>query len=136
MKAVSTLLAVLLSAPLAVGCATAASASSCRPGEATVSCCIKKFPLSPVESCGITEAEAMRTLVVLAAAYEATEFTEDEDEFANNAGLPEWKQKCIKLYVDCKNQHWTGNCYDCIRRCEGQHDWPFAICEPRKRRRR
>lgn len=134
MKDVSTLLAMLLLAPLVAGCATAASASSCRPGDSTVSCCIKKFPLSPVESCGITEAEAMRTLVTLAVAYEATELAEEEDEFANNADLPEWKQRCIRLYVGCKNQLWTGNCYDCIRYCEGQREWPQRKCRPRKKR--
>ncbi len=78
----------------------------------------------------------MATLTALAVAHEATELTEDEDDFANNADLPEWKQKCIRFYVDCKNQNWKGNGYDCIRRCEGQQDWPFALCEPRKKRRR
>lgn len=130
----NSILALVLLAPLSVGCATAASASSCRPGESSVTCCIKKFPLSPVESCGAAEAEAMRTLVTLAVAHEATELTEDEDDFANNADLPEWKQRCIKAYVDCKNELWTGNCYDCIRYCEGQRVWPVNKCKPRKKR--
>jgi hypothetical protein len=50
-------LAVLLGA-VAAGCA----AALCQPGEPSVNCCIKKFPLSPVESCGVTEAEALEVL--------------------------------------------------------------------------
>jgi hypothetical protein len=28
----------------------------------------------------------------------------------------------------CKQEKWVGNCYDCIRRCEGQHEWPQDMC--------
>lgn len=36
-------------------------------------------------------------------------------------------------YVKCKNQGWVGNCYDCLRRCEGQHKWPEDMCyDPRE----
>jgi hypothetical protein len=57
---------------------------------------------------------------------------EDEDDFANNADLPEWKQKCIQIYVKCQNDGWTGNCHDCFRSCEGQHKWPEDWCRSRK----
>jgi hypothetical protein len=30
------------------------------------------------------------------------------------------------------NDRWTGNCHDCLRRCEGQHEWPSDMCKPRK----
>jgi hypothetical protein len=58
----------------------------------------------------------------------------EEDEFANNRDLPEWKQRCIKYYVACKQEAWTGPCYDCLRYCEGQQEWPFNRCRERKKR--
>jgi hypothetical protein len=30
------------------------------------------------------------------------------------------------------NQGWTGNCYECLRFCEGQRAWPIATCGPSK----
>ncbi|SEK74851.1 hypothetical protein SAMN05444354_102237 [Stigmatella aurantiaca] len=64
-----------------------------------------------------------------AASADAT--SEQEDDFANNAHLPEWKQECIRNYVACQNEtDWQGPCYDCLRRCEGQQDWPFGMCWP------
>ncbi|NOK32180.1 hypothetical protein D7W79_16315 [Corallococcus exercitus] len=96
-----------------------------------MSCCIKAHPLSPVDSCGASEAEAVAALTVLKTAYEASRLT--EDDFANNAQLPEWQQACIRSYVDCKNQGWKGRCYDCLRYCEGQHEWPFKACAPTRK---
>lgn len=75
-------------------------------------CCVKKFSLTPVESCGATMAEADQILRVMVTLMEA-------DDFANNADLPKWKQECIKNYVECTAGFWLGSCYDCIRRCEG-----------------
>ncbi len=98
------------------GCATAMSAS-CRPGDSTMACCIKKFPLSPKESCAASEAE---TLLIL----NSIRMTIEEDDFANNAHLPPWKQECIKGYVFCMGVEWLGSCYDCLRLCEGQRKWP------------
>lgn len=124
---------------LASGCA-AATSTSCRPGDPTVTCCIKKYPLSPAESCAASSAEILETLMAMEAAFQATRHTEGDDEeaddFANNADLPAWKQRCIKYFVDCRNQRWSGNCYDCIRRCEGQQDWPFGMCAPVKGKQR
>jgi hypothetical protein len=126
-------LAILLGG-FAAGCA----AALCQAGEPSVNCCIKKFPLSPVESCAATEAEALIVLNGLRMAYEASQNTEDaEDDFANNAHLPEWKRECIGNYVACKNEpDWTGPCYDCLRRCEGQQRWPFGMCSPRPSKKR
>lgn len=64
----------------------------------------------------------------------AKEAEEETDDFANNADLPEWKQRCIKNHVECQDEGWTGNCYDCIRYCEGQRDWPFRSCRPKKKK--
>jgi len=55
----------------------------------------------------------------------------DPDEFINNRDMPEWKQRCIKFYVACVDRGWVGNCYDCIRYCEGQRKWPRKKCHPR-----
>ncbi len=112
------------------GCA----AALCQPGEPSVNCCIKKFPLSPVEGCAATEAEALLVLNGLRMAYEAAQNTGDkEDDFANNTHLPEWKQRCIRSYVDCKNEGWMGSCYQCLRYCEGQQEWPFNQCRKRRK---
>lgn len=108
-------------------------------------CCIKKFPRTPVESCGASAAEAVEVLNGARVLNEATRPTEEEaaqqeedgakkDDFANNAALPEWKQECIRYYVDCQNKGWTGSCHECIRRCEGQHEWPFSLCAPPEKR--
>jgi hypothetical protein len=60
----------------------------------------------------------------------------EEDDEAHNAHLPEWKRECIRGYKNCQEYGWTGNCYDCLRYCEGQHAWPTATCGPPKRRNR
>ncbi|XXF78006.1 hypothetical protein P2318_33910 [Myxococcaceae bacterium GXIMD 01537] len=127
---------VVLCAVLASGCATTVSASSCRPGDSTVTCCIKNFPLSPAESCAASPEEILKTLAFMEAAFQAEEYIEDEDidDFANNAHLPEWKQQCIKGFVDCQNKGWMGNCYQCLRFCEGQRAWPIQSCKPRGKR--
>ena len=89
-----------------------------------MTCCIKKHPYDPVGACGASpsEVEQVRMVAVV---------DEGEDDFANNASLPAWKQKCIRYYNDCINDGWTGKCEDCLRRCEGQHEWPFQMCDER-----
>lgn len=113
--------AVMQAAPVAQGAPT-----DCRPWDSSMVCCIKKFPLSPVESCAAASQEVLETLNGLKMAMDA-------GDFANNAALPEWKQRCIRLFVDCQNEKWTGSCYDCLRYCEGQRDWPQDKCRPRKK---
>jgi hypothetical protein len=102
--------------------------------------------MSPVESCGATLSEVdlvLRDMALVmameAAANESEQNAGDEaaeDDFATNKDLPEWKQRCIKNYVNCRDGGWTGNCYDCLRRCEGQHEWPIAMCGPRGSKKR
>ncbi|MBZ4419109.1 hypothetical protein [Myxococcus sp. RHSTA-1-4] len=138
---------------LASGCSTGAPARAerptylaqslavdCKPGQSSMVCCIKKFPTTAAESCGASATEVAEVLngarVLNEAAQAAEDAEESTDDFANNANLPEWKQKCIQNYVACQNEGWTGNCYACIRRCEGQRDWPLDMCHERKRRRR
>jgi hypothetical protein len=131
-------IAVLLGV-FASGCVTTASAS-CRPGDSTVACCIKNYPLSPAESCAASPDEILKTLAAMDAAFQSTKYTEDEGDeddaadFANNAHLPPWKQECIRNFVLCKTKRdWFGPCYDCLRRCEGQHQWPFSLCWKKER---
>lgn len=83
------------------------------------------------------------TLVAMEATFEAPRHTREEDElpseddFTNNAPLPEWKQDCIRNYVYCKTKpDWAGPCYACLRRCEGQQQWPFSMCQPRGKAKR
>lgn len=48
--------------------------------------------------------------------------------------IPEWKRRCIDLYVRCQDEGWTGNCYDCFRYCEGQQQWPDDKCHRQTQR--
>ncbi|WP_375768307.1 hypothetical protein NR798_42605 [Archangium gephyra] len=135
---------LVLGSVLASSCAMGSlSLTDCRPGEPSTNCCIKKFPLSPVESCAATVPEVDQVLgdMVLDMAAEPTADEaaqnaaddSEEDDFANNKDLPEWKQRCIRNYVACKlRQNWIGPCYECLRRCEGQQEWPMAMCRPRR----
>jgi hypothetical protein len=41
---------------------------------------------------------------------------------------------CIGTYVKCIEQRWTGHCYNCMRYCQGQHQWPLQLCAPRTNR--
>ncbi|HYO74120.1 MAG TPA: hypothetical protein VEU33_49420 [Archangium sp.] len=127
---------IALAGGLVSGCAMA---MVCRPGDSTVDCCIKKHPLSPMEHCTATIADVNRVLreiaeTSIAVANANDDFNPDDyvdsDEFANNQDLPAWKQRCIKFYVACIERRWTGNCYDCIRYCEGQQKWPRDECHP------
>ncbi len=119
--------------------------ANCLPRDSSMVCCIKKFPLTPLESCGATAVEVAEVLNGVKVLNEATQapeggatsgdgVKEGEDEFANNAHLPEWKQRCIRAYNDCINDGWTGNCHDCLRYCEGQHEWPTRTCAPPRKR--
>lgn len=112
-------------AALSLGCATIAMD--------TETDCIQRHPGMP-EACGLTASEAA---VIMAAGVGATGThgqAEGWDD-SHNAELPEWKRRCIRAYGDCKDNEWVGPCYECLRYCEGQHEWPAKMCSPRKRRR-
>jgi hypothetical protein len=100
------------------GCA---AAMVCRPGDSTVDCCVKKYPLSALDSCTATPSDMLRVLRQISLRL-------DDEEFDNNKDLPEWKQICIQKYVRCMDEGWGTPCYDCIRSCEGQHEWPEDRC--------
>ncbi|WNG54598.1 hypothetical protein F0U59_07245 [Archangium gephyra] len=82
---------VVLAGGLLSGCA---AAIACRPGETTVDCCIKKHPLTALESCAAGRSDVLRVLRDISLKI-------DDEEFENNEDLPEWKQECIKNYVHC-----------------------------------
>jgi hypothetical protein len=103
-----------------------AATMDCRPSDSTMTCCIKKHPQDPVGACGATQSEVDQVLRVVRAGSDA-----DDDDYSNNASLPEWKQDCIRKYNRCQDRKWTGKCDDCLRRCEGQHEWPRDMCKPR-----
>ena len=104
-----------------------AATMDCRPGDSTMVCCIKKHPYDPVGACGATPTEVEQVLRAVRAGSDAY-----DDDYSNNDSLPEWKQDCIRNYNRCQDRKWTGNCHDCLRRCEGQHEWPRDMCKPRE----
>lgn len=111
----------------------------------TVSCCVERNPLTAVESCGADPVQVASTLKALAVLNEAAEQSgakaaadvdvaseEQTEDWSSIAGLPAWKQRCIKYYNACQDRGWKGSCHDCLRYCEGQQEWPFRMCMPRK----
>jgi hypothetical protein len=110
----------------------------------TVSCCVQRNPLNAVERCGADPAQVASILKTLGMLNEAAESgpkasaeadvdaVEQAEDWSSIKELPEWKQRCIKYYNACQNQGWTGSCYGCMRYCEGQQEWPFHTCKPRK----
>lgn len=70
------------------------------------------------------EAVIVTGLVVVAAAI-VVELTK-EDAAA--------RDQCTFLYVQCQQRGWRSapgwNCYECLRNCQGQKEWPFHLCGP------
>jgi len=103
----------------------------------TVTCCLQRNPGAP-EACGLSASEAASLMAGAKAADSATAATDSvaqEWDDSHNAALPEWKRECIRAYGDCKQGRYTEPCYDCLRRCEGQQQWPLNMCRPRKGKR-
>jgi hypothetical protein len=73
----------------------------------------KSHPFDP-GFCGATPQEAAAIFTTAAALT-----------YAATAEVEPWKQVCIDAYVQCIQQKWTGRCYDCLRYCEGQREWPL-----------
>jgi hypothetical protein len=123
-------------AALALGCSNSAHSPASRHdyfAQATcmdsVTCCVQRNPGAP-EACGLSASEAASLMAGAKAASEASQEWDD----SHNAALPEWKRECIRLYGDCKDALYSGPCYDCLRRCEGQQSWPLDLCRPRSKR--
>nr|WP_223782036.1 hypothetical protein [Myxococcus sp. AS-1-15] len=119
---------------LTPGCSGSAHSSARRDYYAqaactdTVSCCLQKSRGNP-EACGLTASEAA---TLMAGGQAASNPAEWDD--SHNESLPEWKRRCIRAYGDCQDGLFSGPCYDCMRRCEGQHEWPIDMCEPKRKR--
>jgi hypothetical protein len=125
------------------GCA----ASLCQTGEPSVNCCVKKFPLTPQQSCGVPAAEAAALLKAMEMANEAAEeeaaeegAAAERDQTSEEATEDDpdegWREHCRETYVQCRDQkkpRWVGDCYACFRYCEGQRQWPFDLCHPTRR---
>lgn len=60
------------------------AAMTCMPGEPSVNCCIKKFPLTPLESCGVPTVDARNLLraMEMADVIAEAEIPADETEGA------------------------------------------------------
>ncbi|MCE9671063.1 hypothetical protein LY474_24945 [Myxococcus stipitatus] len=123
-------------AVLALGCASSHPAVAKRDQYAqatctdSLTCCVQRNPGNP-EACGLTASEAA-TLMAGARATAPDDAAEWND--SHNAQLPEWKRLCIRNYGDCKEDGWKGDCYACLRYCEGQLEWPADQCFPAKKK--
>jgi hypothetical protein len=107
---------------LLAGTLSCSEGGVCGPMDSTLCCCVKSRPFDPAY-CGAPPEEAAAIFTAAAAlAYAATVETDP------------WKQQCIDTYVQCIEQKWTGRCYDCLRYCEGQRDWPLEMCAPPRNR--
>ncbi|GMT97843.1 hypothetical protein KH5H1_19620 [Corallococcus caeni] len=119
-------LAPLLAA-LSLGCATVAMD--------TETDCIQRHPGRP-EACGLTAAEAA---AIMAAGIGATgthsSSDADLDDYVDDPRLPEWKNRCLRTWNECADGRYSGPCTDCLRRCEGQQEWPIEMCGPKRKRR-
>jgi hypothetical protein len=82
LKCIPRLWVAVLVGGLVSGCA---AAIACRPGESTVDCCIKKYPLTAMESCTAGRSDVLRVLRDISLRI-------DDEEFENNEDLPKWKQ--------------------------------------------
>ena len=130
------LLALALAA-LVLGCSSSAHSRASRRDyyaqttcADSVSCCVQRNPGNP-EACGLSASEAAS---LMAGAKAAPESAQEWDD-SHNASLPEWKQRCIRAYGDCQDFGWSGSCYDCLRYCEGQRQWPEDKCTPPRKKR-
>lgn len=129
--------AAVLWGMLASGCSAGSVAmgpSDCRPGDKTMTCCIKKYPYDPVGACGATASDIEEAIKAGATVETALQRRTDEGAGeGEEADDPDegWREHCRDLYVQCRDQkkpRWMGPCYDCFRWCEGQRQWPFQMC--------
>jgi len=135
------------------GCSSGAHSIASRPPETnpptylapltcwdSESCCVERNPFTAVESCGADPTRVVSILKRLAEAYATLESTSGAETPPTAEGtettqaeaaaqrVPPWKKKCIEKYVRCVNENWAGRCDGCLRRCEGQREWPQHMC--------
>ena len=119
---------------LTSGCSAGMSAVGLTECDNSMTCCIKKFPLDPAGACGASTADIQAA--VAAGVVMGTVLQRRADDGAGEgekADDPDegWQEHCRDNYVLCKSQkkpQWIGPCYDCLRLCEGQRQWPFHMC--------
>jgi hypothetical protein len=105
-----------------------------------MSCCIQRYPLTPVQSCGADPLEAARVLKSLeelnqAATLKGVDVPEREEEGDDGEERPDWREYCIEQYSRCIDLSWTGDCSSCLDRCKGQRGrWPEEMCSAPRRR--
>jgi hypothetical protein len=75
---------------------------TCLPGEPSLNCCVKKFPLSPVESCGVPAVEAATLLMAMEAAGQVP--LDEAEETEETAGTGEQVSSSAPEPPDCKGQ--------------------------------
>ncbi len=115
-----------------------AALTKCEVGEPSMNCCIKKYPLTPAESCGASAADIAEVLNGARVLNEAAQAAEDSAKANEEEEDPDegWREHCRDVYVLCRDQkkpRWVGPCDDCLRNCHGQKQWPFHWCHPKER---
>ncbi|RKG71120.1 hypothetical protein D7V80_02995 [Corallococcus sp. CA054B] len=128
----------MLAAAALAGCSSGAHASASTRdlyAQATCvdseTCCIQRNPGNPA-ACGLTAAEA--AAIMAAATGAAGSHGAQLEDYKDDVRLPEWKQRCIRTWNECADGRYSGPCTECLRRCEGQHEWPIEMCGPKRRR--
>lgn len=118
---------------LTSGCAASLAAVTCLPGESSVNCCVKKFPISPVESCGVSAAEAFTLLQAAEMAGEIVE-TEFPEEDAETLGSAEAQtSSAAPEPPDCRGQEHHVISRPIARELE-RHDKLRGLYKPRDER--
>lgn len=115
-----------------------ASLTKCEVGEPSMNCCIKKYPLTPAESCGATAADIAEAFRGAKALNDAAKAAESSAKATTGEDDPDegWREHCQDMYVLCRDQkkpRWEGPCDDCLRNCHGQKQWPFHWCHPKEK---
>lgn len=100
----------------------------CNQGDSTVQCCLKQNP-GQYERCGAVPPDPKqepRGPQLPPIHPDPPEKPAPDDEG--------WRDQCINLYVRCKQDNWRAiqgwSCYECLRNCQGQKEWPFDLCGP------
>lgn len=125
-----TLCLTIVFGGLASGCAASMAAVTCLPGEPSVNCCIKKFPLTPLESCGVSAAEALNLLhaMEMAGQITAADAAAEQDEVLE--GSEDSASPAAPEPPDCKGQEHHVISRPIARALE-EHDTLSGLYEPR-----
>lgn len=86
------------------GCAASLATMTCMPGEPSVNCCLKKFPLSPLESCGVPAVDARNLLRVMEMAGQIAEADLPTEETEGAEGTEAQALPAAPEPPDCNGQ--------------------------------